>query len=586
MISNNMKPAGTGGSTGAASNVEEGSRSAASSNRGRGRSGFSEMLRGLGANPKSSAGGRTVAGAEISESAGGKAASVASDKRLKGRGAAEVAAGEAATTEWARNTQDLASRRDEPTQGRGQVAGKHGQAATAKREAGAVAGLLTGTTAGTTAGVAAGVAAGAAAAIGSQVGARGTGAAMAQTAAAALASKDAGQAKRLATPADAAATLRGATTNAAGTSAQKAGSQVAGAGDHPADKLRVATPGARQGRAEEAQAAQTAKVLVAAEAESRKAESKLSSAQLSAAGQAADKLAADAGNRRRVDELTGGERSGTGTGRAEAARAADSAVAMTAAAASTESDPLAASRRETSTARRQAVANARSLAGDAEAGANERAGAGQAAGTPSTLSLATAEGGALRAVVERERAAEMPPQQMRAQDVAFQVQTMPTLSTAQPAGVPTVMIQPALTDPAFAQALGQQVSLLISGEINMAEMVVTPPEMGPVRIELSVRGDNADVVFTAAAPETLRAIEASGEVLKAMLAERGISLGSMDVGQGQAQSSSGTPGEGASHRQHASDRATTADQSEQNAESTVRTASSAVHRRGLVDLLA
>ena len=162
----------------------------------------------------------------------------------------------------------------------------------------------------------------------------------------------------------------------------------------------------------------------------------------------------------------------------------------------------------------------------------------------------------------------------------------PTPGVSTSAGVPSVVIAPALHDPAFAQALGQQVRLLVNGEIKVADMVVTPPEMGPVRIELSVRGDSADVVFTAAAPETLRAIEASGEVLRAMLAERGISLGSMDVGQGQAQSSSQTQGDGASHRQHAPGRAETTGQKGASAESTARTPAATSHRRGIVDLFA
>ena len=331
--------------------------------------------------------------------------------------------------------------------------------------------------------------------------------------------------------------------------------------------------------ADEIVAGQDARALQAIAAEARQVDGRRLAASI-----AGDRTIAESGGRRRTEDLPVGERGFAARG--DGSSPADALIASPVSSATgSEATDAGAQRREGSADRRPALAAARLLNADA-AGAG-RAGDGSAAGSgPSTVSLASPDGAALRGITETERPRDFAQHPLRAPDAAVLAPMTPSPALAQPAGVPTVVIQPALTDPAFAQALGQQVGLLVGDEISLADMVVTPPEMGPVRVELTVRGDSADVVFTAAAPETLRAIEASGEVLRSMLAERGIALGSMDVGQGQAQSSSASLGDGASHRQHASDRATTADQSEQNAESTVRTASSAVHRRGLVDLLA
>lgn len=203
-----------------------------------------------------------------------------------------------------------------------------------------------------------------------------------------------------------------------------------------------------------------------------------------------------------------------------------------------------------------------------------------------TTALASGDRAASRAVAEHDRAAESVVQarQPEAQAGLFNV-AHPAAPVAA-ADVPAVLIAPPVTDPAFAAALGEQVSLLIADEISRADMVVSPPDLGPIRIELTLRGDNADLVFTAAAPETLLAIEASAEVLKSMLAERGISLGGMDVGQGRPQHFAGSQGDSSSQRQHTVDRAPSATAGPAAVAATVHTPVTPAHRRGSIDLFA
>jgi flagellar hook-length control protein FliK len=265
-------------------------------------------------------------------------------------------------------------------------------------------------------------------------------------------------------------------------------------------------------------------------------------------------------------DRSGAER-GTGTGDASTAPA---------------TTPLdAALRTEPSSGRRTAApGRARSATdGPAEASARTEASAlattAFAAGDPAT-----------RGVAERDRAAETSvahARQPEAQAGSFATAPPAPLAAAD---VPAVSIAPAVTDPAFALALGEQLGVLIAGEISRADLVVSPPDLGPIRIELTLRGDNADLVFTAAAPETLQAIEASAEVLESLLAERGISLGGMDVGQGRPQQFAGTQGDPSSHRQQAVDRAPSAAPGPATAAATVRSPAVPAHRRGSIDLFA
>jgi flagellar hook-length control protein FliK len=56
--------------------------------------------------------------------------------------------------------------------------------------------------------------------------------------------------------------------------------------------------------------------------------------------------------------------------------------------------------------------------------------------------------------------------------------------------------------------------------------------MGPIRIELSLNGEQASVAFSAAQPDTRTAIEQSLPLLKSMLSEQGLQLADSSVGSG------------------------------------------------------
>ncbi len=98
--------------------------------------------------------------------------------------------------------------------------------------------------------------------------------------------------------------------------------------------------------------------------------------------------------------------------------------------------------------------------------------------------------------------------------------------------------------PEFQPQLAQQLSIFTRDGIDRAELTLTPRELGPVRVEISIVDGDARLSFAAVQAETRQAIEQSTPLLRSMLAEQGLSLGRMDVGDGQASSAQQRSGNG------------------------------------------
>ena len=88
--------------------------------------------------------------------------------------------------------------------------------------------------------------------------------------------------------------------------------------------------------------------------------------------------------------------------------------------------------------------------------------------------------------------------------------------------------------PTFAPALSERVVLMLTAGLQHAQVEVNPPELGPVRIDLSLAAETASVAFSAALPETRYAIEQTLPVLRDLLAERGVQLADARIEAGFA----------------------------------------------------
>lgn len=81
----------------------------------------------------------------------------------------------------------------------------------------------------------------------------------------------------------------------------------------------------------------------------------------------------------------------------------------------------------------------------------------------------------------------------------------------------------------WGEQLSNQVIVLAQGATPSADIRVTPPELGPVHVRISVEDGVASIVLSAPAQETRQALEAALPALHDALAESGISLGESAV---------------------------------------------------------
>ena len=99
-------------------------------------------------------------------------------------------------------------------------------------------------------------------------------------------------------------------------------------------------------------------------------------------------------------------------------------------------------------------------------------------------------------------------------------------------------------DAAFTGDLAAQVTVLVEGGFQQAELRLNPPELGPIQIQLSVstQTQTADISFSAVHGLTRESIERSLPELRDMLQAQGLSLGHTGVSGGQQQPGDGRDG--------------------------------------------
>lgn len=96
-----------------------------------------------------------------------------------------------------------------------------------------------------------------------------------------------------------------------------------------------------------------------------------------------------------------------------------------------------------------------------------------------------------------------------------------------------------LASPHFAPEFSAAVVTLAKDQVQSAQLHLSPAEMGPVSVQLSLNGTEATVAFSAAQPDTRAAIEAALPVLKDMLSDSGLQLAHTSVSDHRAQGEAG-----------------------------------------------
>ena len=87
-------------------------------------------------------------------------------------------------------------------------------------------------------------------------------------------------------------------------------------------------------------------------------------------------------------------------------------------------------------------------------------------------------------------------------------------------------------DPRWAEEFGARIALLVNQRESVAAISLTPADLGPVDVNVTVRDSQATIHFGAAQAETRALLEASLPKLRELLAAQGFQLLDASVSQG------------------------------------------------------
>ncbi|MET0065890.1 MAG: flagellar hook-length control protein FliK [Candidatus Thiodiazotropha sp.] len=110
----------------------------------------------------------------------------------------------------------------------------------------------------------------------------------------------------------------------------------------------------------------------------------------------------------------------------------------------------------------------------------------------------------------------------------------PISGASAPRGALTLPLNLPVGQPGWDQGLGERVQWMVNQNIQQAEIKLTPPNLGPLEIKISVQHDQTHVTFLAAQAPTREALEASIPRLREMLGDINLNLANVNVGQQQS----------------------------------------------------
>ncbi|MGE4109436.1 MAG: flagellar hook-length control protein FliK [Burkholderiales bacterium] len=131
-----------------------------------------------------------------------------------------------------------------------------------------------------------------------------------------------------------------------------------------------------------------------------------------------------------------------------------------------------------------------------------------------------------------------------------------TQAPAQPQPAAAVAEQPVIEVPIrhaeWPGAFAQRVSWTVHEKLQSAQLILNPPELGPVEVRVTVDREEASLLFVAAQPAVRNAIEQALPVLRESLQQSGIQLGNTEISSGNPQhppeDAPGQPAQGGSGR--------------------------------------
>ena len=102
--------------------------------------------------------------------------------------------------------------------------------------------------------------------------------------------------------------------------------------------------------------------------------------------------------------------------------------------------------------------------------------------------------------------------------------------------------------PGWDRALGDRVQWMVRENVQVAELRLNPPNLGPLEVRLHVEGDRTHVNFLAPQAAVREAIDAALPRLRELFAEGGVELGDVTVSHQDARQAGGDAEQHAGHR--------------------------------------
>ena len=99
-------------------------------------------------------------------------------------------------------------------------------------------------------------------------------------------------------------------------------------------------------------------------------------------------------------------------------------------------------------------------------------------------------------------------------------------------------------DSGWGQAMAERLVWMVKGDQQMAELKITPPNLGPLEVKLTINNDQASVAFLSNHAAVRDAIEAAIPRLREMLGQESLNLVNVDVGHGRNEQSGQGEGSG------------------------------------------
>jgi flagellar hook-length control protein FliK len=121
------------------------------------------------------------------------------------------------------------------------------------------------------------------------------------------------------------------------------------------------------------------------------------------------------------------------------------------------------------------------------------------------------------------------------QNLARAVEMLSQSQRAAPAAVTDTVLTHA-RDPRWADDFNNRVSLLVRGGESTASLSMTPLDLGPVEVNVTVKESQATIQFSASQADTRALIEASLPKLRELLAAQGFNLSDASVSSGFSRS--------------------------------------------------